>query len=490
VTAGAAFGFADEMRVGLRGTVRRVWGRRGLKVRQRLQLQYEWRCLFLVVDRRAGKHYWCWTDSMAADEVVAAVGGIQEVGVVTALVLAGAGPVGAARLAAPAAPGFGAASAQTRPDADAPLIAAGTAATFAGTGGPITDALAGSPNSPQATSFTRTVNITTPGFTTVSDLNVRVNLTHPALNQLRIDLLPPNGLPQVTLLLNRTDAAGNSNTSIGASGANLVGTVFDQEAAPSITGNAGGAASTGHFRPEVGSLAAFNGLTAAQVNGTWTLRVTDFRNGSTGSLGSWELDFLSGNRLSSPVEGTPGVVASFVDTDPAGTASQFTATITWNNATFSTGAISANAGGGFDVSATHEEGVFPISVLIQDVGGASTTATGTVTVLDAPLVAASVPIAAVTGLLFNGLVATFQDTNPSPALNDFSATINWGDNTTSAGTVGARAGGGFNVTGAHTYAIPGHYSVLVQINDVGGSTASAVSPATVSSRVLLPAVLR
>jgi hypothetical protein len=36
VNADAAFGFADEMRVGLRGTVRRVWGRRGVKVRQRL----------------------------------------------------------------------------------------------------------------------------------------------------------------------------------------------------------------------------------------------------------------------------------------------------------------------------------------------------------------------------------------------------------------------------------------------------------------------
>ena len=33
-----AVGWADEMRVGLYGTTRRVWGRRGIKVRQRLQL--------------------------------------------------------------------------------------------------------------------------------------------------------------------------------------------------------------------------------------------------------------------------------------------------------------------------------------------------------------------------------------------------------------------------------------------------------------------
>lgn len=43
-------GFADEMRVGLRGMVRSVWGVRGLKVVQRLQLVYEGKYLFLVVD--------------------------------------------------------------------------------------------------------------------------------------------------------------------------------------------------------------------------------------------------------------------------------------------------------------------------------------------------------------------------------------------------------------------------------------------------------
>ena len=48
-------GFADEMRVGLRGTVRRVWGRRGVKVRQRVQLVYRWTYVFVVVDIRRGR---------------------------------------------------------------------------------------------------------------------------------------------------------------------------------------------------------------------------------------------------------------------------------------------------------------------------------------------------------------------------------------------------------------------------------------------------
>lgn len=84
--AGARFGFADEMWVGLRGTVRRVWCWRGVKVVQRLQLRYEWRYLFLTVDSRAGKLFWCWNDSLSADEVIGAVGGLQRIGVVSALV--------------------------------------------------------------------------------------------------------------------------------------------------------------------------------------------------------------------------------------------------------------------------------------------------------------------------------------------------------------------------------------------------------------------
>ena len=46
VTRKTVLGFAGEMRVGLRGTVRKVWGRRGVKVRQRVQTVYEWVYLY------------------------------------------------------------------------------------------------------------------------------------------------------------------------------------------------------------------------------------------------------------------------------------------------------------------------------------------------------------------------------------------------------------------------------------------------------------
>jgi DDE superfamily endonuclease len=70
LTRSSRIGFADELRLGLRGTSRRVWGRRGVKVRQRLQLKYDWWYLFAAVDGQAGTVSWTWVDSMKAADLV------------------------------------------------------------------------------------------------------------------------------------------------------------------------------------------------------------------------------------------------------------------------------------------------------------------------------------------------------------------------------------------------------------------------------------
>ena len=57
--------------------------------------------------------------------------------------------------------------------------------------------------------------------------------------------------------------------------------------------------------------------------------------------------------------------------------------------------------------------------------------------------------------------------------------IDWGDGTSSAGTVGT-SGRGFRVSGSHTYQEDGTYLVIVHIGDVGGSTTSVDSSAHVS----------
>jgi hypothetical protein len=190
-----------------------------------------------------------------------------------------------------------------------------------------------------------------------------------------------------------------------------------------------------------------------------------------------------------PTEGVSfnGVVATFTDANSSATASDFTATITWGDGATSTGTVAAGASGGFTVSGTHtyaEEGSNNISVKIKDVGGATATASSTAKVADATLTPTAVTITPAEGLSFNGTVATFTDANPSATLSDFSATIDWGDKTTSTGTIAAGTSGGFTVSGTHTYTEEGTNAVKVTIKDVGGATTTANSTANVADAAL------
>ncbi len=57
---------ADELRLGLRGQVRRVLAPKGVKVRQRVQIRYEWTYLLLGVTPSTGKVRWEWLARMRA----------------------------------------------------------------------------------------------------------------------------------------------------------------------------------------------------------------------------------------------------------------------------------------------------------------------------------------------------------------------------------------------------------------------------------------
>ena len=90
LTAASRVGFADEQRIGLRGATRRVWGRRGVKVRQRLQLRYEWAYLFAAVDARAGTVWWDWLPTMQAEDLRPVLAEVRARGLLDALVWDGA----------------------------------------------------------------------------------------------------------------------------------------------------------------------------------------------------------------------------------------------------------------------------------------------------------------------------------------------------------------------------------------------------------------
>jgi hypothetical protein len=91
--------------------------------------------------------------------------------------------------------------------------------------------------------------------------------------------------------------------------------------------------------------------------------------------------------------------------------------------------------------------------------------------------------------VFSGEVAEFTDANPAAPINDFRATIDWGDGTPqSAGTIiqpGILPGTPFYVTGSHTYATSGvnggvgHAPITVYITDVGGSKLTVFNTANI-----------
>jgi hypothetical protein len=58
-----------------------VWGIRGVKIRQKVELKYEWRYLSLAVDVIQGRVLWQWTPNMKKETVRAVVKEWQEAGV-------------------------------------------------------------------------------------------------------------------------------------------------------------------------------------------------------------------------------------------------------------------------------------------------------------------------------------------------------------------------------------------------------------------------
>ena len=60
---------ADELRLGLRGQVRRVLAPRGVKVVQRIQIEYRWRYLLLGIEPRTGALNWRWLERFRQDRL-------------------------------------------------------------------------------------------------------------------------------------------------------------------------------------------------------------------------------------------------------------------------------------------------------------------------------------------------------------------------------------------------------------------------------------
>jgi hypothetical protein len=193
--------------------------------------------------------------------------------------------------------------------------------------------------------------------------------------------------------------------------------------------------------------------------------------------------------LVQPVSATEGIpfqalVATFSDPRPGAAAGDYTATIDWGDGSTSGGTVTADPAQAerFLVSGAHtykDEKNYAVTVTVarSDGSGTSPTASGTATVADAPLTAIPASVTAVEGQPFHGRVATFLDASPFELASSYTATIDWGDGQTSAGTIAADGSfsGQFGIDGNHIYEEAGAYPVRVTIHDNGGSTATTSS---------------
>lgn len=178
-----------------------------------------------------------------------------------------------------------------------------------------------------------------------------------------------------------------------------------------------------------------------------------------------------------------GAVASFKDPDGSAKASDYSASINWGDGSTSPGTITGSPSK-FTVSGSHpyaEEGSFTATVTITDKDGSGNNATvhDKATVADAALKATGVK-PSLSGTTASGTVATFTDADPKGAVSDYTASINWGDGTTTTGTV-SKGTSGFKVSGSHNYGKSGTFTIKTTIKDAGGSTATATT--TIAAQV-------
>jgi hypothetical protein len=215
--------------------------------------------------------------------------------------------------------------------------------------------------------------------------------------------------------------------------------------------------------------------------------VMDFVNGGgpVNATGGFQVNGVEGQ----PINNVK--VATFTNpSNPGEPASNFSATVAWGDGTTSTGAIfGPDAGGVYTVTGSHtyvEEGQpehggpFTITVTILHMGISSVQVTDPTNIVEAPL-SATGGFSFTGPTLSNVTLATFSDTGGAEPLVDYAASVNWGDGTTTAGTISLPSGSSvFTVSGSHTYSTLSSFTITVTI------THETAPPVTVTDRVSTP----
>lgn len=241
----------------------------------------------------------------------------------------------------------------------------------------------------------------------------------------------------------------------------------------------------------------------------YTVKIQDAAGNAVAATGTVEVTPASLVAKAVPIHSDGLVVdnasvAVFVDTGGADPLANYSATIDWGDGSTSTGKIAGQAtpfdanvaGGYFTVAGSHTytaTGDYTVTVTISDTDGGQATVTGTAEVAQATLVAHALPIQSDGLTIDNANVATFIDTGGVDLLTNYSATIDWGDGSSSTGTISGGiavpneilTGGMYNVAASHTYAASGDYTLTITISDTDGSQATVTGTAEVSQATLL-----
>jgi len=181
-------------------------------------------------------------------------------------------------------------------------------------------------------------------------------------------------------------------------------------------------------------------------------------------------------------------VAAFKDTDLKGKPSDFTASINWGDSQVSAGTVVAGERGLFYVKGTNayrSEGRYTTITTITGKSGARQVLYNYATVYDASLtVKPSVVIGYPNASLTDMVLATFTDGDPRSKVTDFTATINWGDGTTTSSATLSKAGTTYSIKGTHVYITAGSFPILIKIYDVGGGRTNATVNALIGRSTL------
>lgn len=154
---------------------------------------------------------------------------------------------------------------------------------------------------------------------------------------------------------------------------------------------------------------------------------------------------------------------------PGTTAGQFTISIDWGDGSgtdTSSGAVSSAGTQIFNVSGTHTyavPGLYTIQATVRHADGRSAVIASSADIVGNALVASGSAFPAKQNVALAGqLVASFTDPegNVNPAA--YTASIHWGDGSTSGGAITYSAGA-FAVRGDHTYVVAGNQALSVDI---------------------------